>query len=185
MMLIGVSSFGQREQMSHTQLVDFLNTNTQSKVWIVDSVLFFDHSKMEIKTLDSIDPLPRVYKDQHVGKPFRKTEPQETAQDEILMENDTVVVIRRRKIKKQSLLFARSQNKDTIDHRFDVTRIDLRKKIAITANATSKQKTRVQLRLLEEDAGQIHTLLFADSDNKKIASAIFTLKKYQQSAKKK
>lgn len=183
-MLICVSAFGQRSQMSHSELVEFLNTNVNSKVWIVDSVLFFDHSKMTLKPVDSTDPLPRHYVGHGVKKQQGQLFHKEAVRDEILLENDSIVVIRRRKIPASKQLLA-MKGQDSVDHRFELTQIDLRKRVMVFANATTNGKKRIQFRPTEEASGQIHTLVFDAPDSKKIASAIFTLKRYQQIKRKK
>ncbi|RZJ71291.1 hypothetical protein [Flavobacterium sp.] len=183
-LLIFVSGFGQREKMGQTELVDFLNTNTQSKVWMQDSILYFDHSKMKADTLKIADVLPRYHKDKD-GKLAKAPFKTEMTKDEILLENDSVVVIRRRKIPVKNLGDQMLKMSDNSEFRNAVVRIDLRKKVLFFANATSDNRKRIQIRPIEEDKGQTYTLLFENPDSKKIASAIYTMKQFARPKQKK
>ncbi len=184
LLLAFASAFGQREKMSQTELVDFLNTNAYSKVWIQDSVLFFDHSKMKPDTLKIVDHLPKYHKDangKHLKVPFKT----DTTKDEILLENDSVVVIRRRKIQLKNLGDEVQKLSDNSDFRNAVVRIDLRKKVLIFANNTTDNRKRIEIRPTQEDKGQTYTLVFENPDPKKIASAIYTMKQFVRAKPKK
>lgn len=168
--------------MSESELVEFLNTNRDSKVWIKDSVLYFDRSKMKPDTIRRTDFLPRYSKDQD-GKLVKLDHllSTETTRDEVILENDSVILIRRYKIvNTDKILTSEAFRRDTM-------RVDLRKKVTILSNVYAQNGNfkRLQIRPTEDGQGQIYTLIFENPDSKKLAAAIFTMKRYLHPKRKK